>query len=50
VVAEEFDQFAEPLEPVTASGAEAALAHLEEDFLKGILAHLDVHGFGNSHF
>jgi len=50
VVAEEFDQFAEPLELVVASGAEAALAHLEEDFLKGILAHLGVHGFGNSHF
>jgi len=30
-------------------GAEVAPAHLEEDFLTGVLAHWGVHGFGNTH-
>jgi hypothetical protein len=39
VVAEEFDQFAEPLELLMASGAQVAPEHLREDFLTGVLAH-----------
>jgi hypothetical protein len=44
MVAEQFDQFGDPLGLVGAPGAEVAPAHLGEDFLTGFLAHLGVHG------
>ena len=44
MVAEQFDQLADQLALVVSTGTEIAPAHLQEDFLTGILAHLGVHG------
>jgi len=50
MVAEPLDRFGDPLELVPAAGTQVASAHLEEDFLTGVLAHWGVPGFGNRLF